>query len=122
MRCLVSDRPLDATTIKRFARNGHHIKVRKSEIADRSKSTIATKLLIFVQVFWMYLQCVVRRRQDLPMSLLELHTAGVVIFCMAMSIAWLKVWVMSILTVHETLLTPYCLETAGCYAAQGSGS
>lgn len=91
MRCLASDRPLSAVTVKRFARNGHLIKVQNSEIADRSKSTVATKLLIFVQVFWMYLQCVVRRQQNLPMSLLELHTAGIVVFCMAMYVAWFKV-------------------------------
>lgn len=122
MRCLASDRPLSAVTIKNFSRNGYHIKVHKPEIADRSKSTVATKLLIFVQVFWMYLQCVVRRRHDLPLSLLELHTAAIVIFCIGMSISWLQVRMTSILAVTiEIVLTNCCTETAGCYAAEGAG-
>lgn len=118
MRCLASDRPLSARTLGRFAQNGYVIRVRESEIEDRSKSTVMTKLLILVQVGWMYLQSIMRLQQGLPLSLLEFHTTMISIFCVAMYILWFKVCAKSPYS-DVPRLTRECLETFGCRAAEG---
>ncbi|KAJ4289316.1 hypothetical protein N0V88_007067 [Collariella sp. IMI 366227] len=49
------------------------LRVPKSLIMDRSKADTIQKALVLIQVSWMAIQCIARKIEGLPMTLLELH-------------------------------------------------
>ena len=61
-----------------------------SEINDKSKADYLAKVLACVQACWIVLQCLGRRLNNLPITLLELHTALHVINAIVMYGFWWK--------------------------------
>ncbi|CCF33563.1 hypothetical protein CH063_05726 [Colletotrichum higginsianum] len=62
--------------------------VRTSHLKDRSKANIIQKALVLMQIGWMLLQCIARKAQGLPITLLELHTMVHVACAAAMYSFW----------------------------------
>ncbi|WQF85262.1 hypothetical protein CDEST_10276 [Colletotrichum destructivum] len=62
--------------------------VRTSHLKDRSKANIIQKALVLMQIGWMLLQCIARKAQGLPITLLELHTMVHVACAAAMYGLW----------------------------------
>jgi hypothetical protein len=60
-------------TFKDIARN---VNVSKKEIEDRSKSNALAKTIVVLQTGWFILQCVSRRIERLPLTLLEIATVA----------------------------------------------
>ncbi|KIM19723.1 hypothetical protein M408DRAFT_56576, partial [Serendipita vermifera MAFF 305830] len=46
----------------------------ETELKDRGKSDVLTKLIVLVQTMWFVIQCIVRRTQHLPLTELEVVT------------------------------------------------
>lgn len=88
--------------IMRVSADGFLILVKRGEINlpnvlkatyidDRSKANILQKALILIQVSWMALQCIVRKAQGLPITLLEIHTMVHVICALMLYLIWIHV-------------------------------
>jgi hypothetical protein len=60
-------------------------------IEDKSKSNVFQKLLVFIQIFWMALQCIVRASKNLPLAILEVHTLTHVFFAIILIFLWIEV-------------------------------
>ncbi|KAK3505477.1 hypothetical protein B0T13DRAFT_486075 [Neurospora crassa] len=73
---LPEDLALSPDGIRLLAELGHLdlLLSHASDAEDKNKSSGFQKLLVMVQLFWMVLQCIVRKTQKLPISLLEIHT------------------------------------------------
>ncbi len=67
-------------------------------IEDRSKADTLQKGLVLIQVGWMALQCITRKVQGLPLTLLELHTMVHVACAIVMYSFWLKVRMLFLIT------------------------
>ena len=57
-----------------LARHGHFLRISESCIQDKSKADVIAKVLACIQVTWMLIQTVERKRLGLPITLLEIHT------------------------------------------------
>lgn len=90
---LPKDLTLSPDGIRLLAELGHlNLLLRHaSDIEDKNKANSFQKLLVVVQLFWMVLQCIVRKTQKLPISLLEIHTFVHAAFALLMYIAWFSV-------------------------------
>ncbi|WXC61412.1 hypothetical protein SNK03_007287 [Fusarium graminearum] len=73
-----------------LAERGHWIKVRKQDIDDKSKANTIQKALVLIQVLWMVTQCIARRINDLPVSLLEIHTIVHVVCAVFLYACWFE--------------------------------
>ncbi|KAF6820078.1 hypothetical protein CPLU01_12852 [Colletotrichum plurivorum] len=58
-------------------------------IDDRSKTDVIQKALVLIQVSWMALQCIVRKVQGLPITLLEIHTMVHVVCALILYLFWI---------------------------------
>lgn len=74
-----------------LARQGHFVDINPQTIEDKSKANIITKALICIQVSWMVIQCIARKVEGFPLTLLEIHTMVHVACALMMYICWWKV-------------------------------
>ncbi|KAK3356436.1 hypothetical protein B0T25DRAFT_135623 [Lasiosphaeria hispida] len=79
---------LEPAGILALARQGHYFAISDDFIKDKSKSDVIGKTLFCVQAIWMLIQCGTRWKEDLPLTLLELHTAIQACFALIMYIFW----------------------------------
>ncbi|KAK3953475.1 hypothetical protein QBC32DRAFT_387463 [Pseudoneurospora amorphoporcata] len=82
--------PLSVDGVIELAELGHLCKliVPHSVIDDKSKGALLQKALVLIQVLWMAIQCIARSVAGFPISLLELHTFGHVLFTLLMYGFW----------------------------------
>ncbi|KAI5780144.1 hypothetical protein DFH27DRAFT_468073, partial [Peziza echinospora] len=73
-----------------LARFGKLPLVPPEEIEDKSKADPITKALACLQASWMIIQCIARKSNGLPITLLELHTIMHVVCALLMYLLWLK--------------------------------
>lgn len=59
-----------------------------STIEDKSKADHYTKDIVILQVSWMFLQCITRYIQELPVSTLEMHTLVHAVCAIFMYLFW----------------------------------
>ncbi|KAG8531340.1 uncharacterized protein KY384_002969 [Bacidia gigantensis] len=59
-----------------------------SVLDDKTKADPMTKILVCVQAGWFIIQCITRLAQDLPISLLEIHTLAHVLVAFCMYLLW----------------------------------
>ena len=64
-------------------------KMRREEIQDKSKADSLAKSLVCLQASWMILQCIARKAQSLPVTLLEVNTLVHVVCALLMYLFWL---------------------------------
>jgi hypothetical protein len=62
--------------------------VSEEEITDKSKADGLAKLLVSLQAAWFCMQCITRAVQHLPISLLEITTAGHALYTLLTYILW----------------------------------
>jgi hypothetical protein len=62
--------------------------VSEEEITDKSKADGLAKLLVSLQAAWFCMQCITRAAQHLPISLLEITTAGHALYTLLTYILW----------------------------------
>ena len=72
-----------------LARLGLLPKMRPEEIRDKSKADSLAKTLVCLQASWMILQCIERKAQGLPVTLLEVNTLVHVVCALLMYLFWL---------------------------------
>ncbi|KAK3947873.1 hypothetical protein QBC32DRAFT_246888 [Pseudoneurospora amorphoporcata] len=84
--------PLSADGVIEFAMLGYLDKllVENTVIEDKSKGALVQKCVVLVQVAWMGIQCIARKAEGYPVSLLELHTFGHVVVAMLLYLCWLN--------------------------------
>ena len=58
--------------------------VEEEVISDKTKADPITKAIVCVQAAWFIVQCVARVAQNLPLTLLEIHTLAHVFIAMLM--------------------------------------
>ncbi|SCO18645.1 uncharacterized protein FFMR_05171 [Fusarium fujikuroi] len=73
-----------------LAERGHWIPISKKKIDDKSKADYFQKILVVMQVIWMVLQCIARKIQNLPLSLLEVHTMVHVVCAIFLYLCWFR--------------------------------
>lgn len=85
--------PLSVDGVIELAELGHLCKliVPHGVIDDKSKGALLQKALVLIQVLWMAIQCIARAVAGFPISLLELHTFGHVLFTLLMYGFWFRV-------------------------------
>lgn len=64
--------------------------ISKEDIMDHSKSDWIAKSVRIIQVTWFCVNCVFRRAQELPLSLLEVYTLAHAICMIVVSMVWLR--------------------------------
>ncbi|KIK42242.1 hypothetical protein CY34DRAFT_12501 [Suillus luteus UH-Slu-Lm8-n1] len=65
--------------------------ITKADIEDRSKGDVISKSVAILQLAWFVIQLIARYTQDLPVTLLEIDTLGVVtLACIAYILWWKK--------------------------------
>ena len=77
--------------IVELADKGHFIEISAKIIKDKSKADVLAKLLVCVQVVWMVIQCIGRKAEGLPTSLLEIHVLVHVACALCMYALWIEV-------------------------------
>ena len=82
---------LSSEGVIQLARLGHFVPVSEATINDRSKASFFQKILVLGQVFWMALQCVIRKSQGYPLALIEIHVLVHVVCAAVMYACWFKV-------------------------------
>ncbi|KAK3334219.1 hypothetical protein B0T19DRAFT_148375 [Cercophora scortea] len=84
--------PLSTDGVMLLAECGHleALVVPPAKIEDRSKANIIQKALVLTQVGWMALQCIVKKAQGYPISLLEIHTFVHVVCAVALYTLWVE--------------------------------
>ncbi|KAK1774759.1 hypothetical protein QBC45DRAFT_361093 [Copromyces sp. CBS 386.78] len=90
--CLPDCLTLSPDGIRLLAELGH-LKLlieHASDIEDKSKADTVQKCLAAGQLCWMIIQCVVRKSQGLPISLLEVHTFAHAFVSVLLYGVWLK--------------------------------
>jgi hypothetical protein len=65
-------------------------KVSRISIEDKSKADVLAKAIVVLQAGWLVLQCIARKIESLPTSLLEIHTIVHVVCAFFMYIFWFK--------------------------------
>ncbi|KAI1042891.1 hypothetical protein LB505_000975 [Fusarium chuoi] len=81
---------LSPRTVTWLAERGHWIPISKKKIDDKSKADYFQKILVVMQVIWMVLQCIARKIQNLPLSLLEVHTMVHVVCAIFLYLCWFR--------------------------------
>nr|RBQ93565.1 hypothetical protein FVER53263_06156 [Fusarium verticillioides] len=81
---------LSPRTVTWFAERGHWIPISKKKIDDKSKADYFQKILVVMQVIWMVMQCIARKIQNLPLSLLEVHTMVHVVCAIFLYLCWFR--------------------------------
>ena len=71
-----------------LARLGLLSPVEEEVISDKTKADPITKAIVCVQAAWFIVQCIARVAQDLPLTLLEIHTLAHVFIAMLMYLFW----------------------------------
>jgi hypothetical protein len=82
---------LQPSGIVELAEKGHFLEISEKTIEDKSKANIWAKLLVCVQVIWMIIQCIGRKAQGLPISLLEINVLVHVACALCMYALWIEV-------------------------------
>jgi hypothetical protein len=77
--------------IVHLAERGHFIEMPEKAIQDKSKADLLAKTLVCLQVMWMIVQCIGRKAQGLPISLLEIHVLVHVACALCIYALWIKV-------------------------------
>ncbi|UPK89719.1 hypothetical protein LCI18_000654 [Fusarium solani-melongenae] len=77
-------------TIIQLAEKGYWINIPMQKIDDKSKADVLQKCLVMIQVSWMVMQCIVRKINNLPLALLEVHTMVHVVCAMFLYLCWLR--------------------------------
>ncbi|KAI1173811.1 hypothetical protein F4777DRAFT_556378 [Nemania sp. FL0916] len=72
------------------ARAGRWIVQSNKGIHDKSKADLVAKLLVYIQVSWLVVQCIGRRAKNLPIALLEVHVVAHVISALILFSIWFK--------------------------------
>ncbi|CVK99611.1 uncharacterized protein FMAN_02437 [Fusarium mangiferae] len=83
-------RSLQKTTPSDADHRGHWIPISKKKIDDKSKADYFQKILVVMQVIRMVLQCIARKIQNLPLSLLEVHTMVHVVCAIFLYLCWFR--------------------------------
>ncbi|KAK4205110.1 hypothetical protein QBC40DRAFT_65911 [Triangularia verruculosa] len=65
-------------------------RVPRSVIDNQEKADTFKKLLVLIQVSWLFIEAIARKAYGLPLSLLELHTVVHVVCAIIMYLLWLK--------------------------------
>ncbi|KAK8098708.1 uncharacterized protein PG998_011949 [Apiospora kogelbergensis] len=81
---------LSSVGVVALAQAGKFIYISPESVSDRSKANLIHKVLVFGQIIWMAMQCIVRFHYGLPLTLLELHTLIHVICANIMYALWFK--------------------------------
>ena len=76
--------------VLKLARNGLFLPISEESISDKSKADLLAKGLVICQVGWLAAQCIARKVQGLPISLLEIHTLVHVFCAVTMYLIWLS--------------------------------
>ncbi|KAF7344053.1 hypothetical protein MVEN_01694800 [Mycena venus] len=93
-------------------------RVSEEDINDKSKADGFTKLLVSLQAAWFCLQCIARKAQHLPISLLEITTGGHALYTLFTYLLWarkpMNVSVPTVITEGEKLrrLSAYMFMTS----------
>lgn len=69
-------------------------------IEDKSKADVLAKVLVICQTLWLVLQCIGRKLNSLPISILEVHTVVHVVCALGMYAFWFN----KPLEVHDTMI------------------
>jgi predicted Rdx family selenoprotein len=64
--------------------------ITEADIEDRSKGDVISKCVAILQLVWFVIQLIARYTQDLPITLLEIDTLGVVALACIAYIFWWK--------------------------------
>jgi hypothetical protein len=75
--------------ILELAKDGLFLPMKKQSIRDKSKADFLAKGLVLCQVSFLIIQLIARKVQNLPVTLLEIHTSVHVVCALAMYCAWL---------------------------------
>ena len=59
-------------------------------IQDKSKADTLAKVLVVLQVSWLFLQCVARASRSMPLTILEVHTLVHAVCAMLMYAFWFE--------------------------------
>ncbi|KAF3807803.1 hypothetical protein GCG54_00007537 [Colletotrichum gloeosporioides] len=62
--------------------------MKHANVTEKSKANVFQKLLIATQVIWMFIQCIARKSQGLPIILLEIHTVVHVVCALIVLLCW----------------------------------
>ena len=81
---------LSASGIDLLAKHDYTPPAPQKSIEDKSKAGIFAKGFVIVQTFWLVIQCIARKAQNLPISLLEVHTMVHVVCAGMMYIFWFQ--------------------------------
>ena len=73
-----------------LAREGLLPEVSTDQINDKSKADSLAKTLVCIQASWMLVQCIARKVEGLPITLLEINTVMHVVCALCMYLLWLK--------------------------------
>ena len=71
-----------------LAKDGLFLPMKKQSIRDKSKADFLAKGLVLCQVSFLIIQLIARKLQNLPVTLLEIHTSVHVVCALAMYCAW----------------------------------
>jgi hypothetical protein len=77
--------------IVELAGKGYFLEISEKAIKDKSKADLLGKLLVCVQAVWMVIQCIGRKAEGLPISLLEIHVLVRVACALCMYALWIEV-------------------------------
>lgn len=83
--------------IVHLARKGNFIEMSEKTIKDKSKADLLAKSIVCIQVLWMVIQCIGRKIEGLPISLLEIHTLVHVACALCMYALWVNVRILPLL-------------------------
>ncbi|RMJ15938.1 hypothetical protein CDV36_004382 [Fusarium kuroshium] len=73
-----------------LAKQGHWLYISRKRIDDKSKADYIQKALVLTQILWMVTQCITRYVNDLPLTLLEIHTVVHVICAVFLYACWFQ--------------------------------
>ncbi|RSL47302.1 hypothetical protein CEP54_013473 [Fusarium duplospermum] len=73
-----------------LAKQGHWLYISRKRIDDKSKADYIQKALVLIQILWMVTQCITRYVNDLPLTLLEIHTVVHVICAVFLYACWFQ--------------------------------
>ncbi|KAI5804847.1 hypothetical protein DFH27DRAFT_480753, partial [Peziza echinospora] len=73
-----------------LARYGKLPVMKVEDINDKSKADALTKTLVCLQAIWMLIQCIARKAQQLPVTLLEINTVMHVVCALCMYLLWMR--------------------------------
>lgn len=73
-----------------LAKHGHFINISLETVSDRSKANFIAKALVCAQVLWMIIQCIARKINGYPLTLLEIHTMVHVVCALIIYSLWWK--------------------------------